>query len=192
MAFPLAAIPIGVSVAKSLFGGRGKPKQDPLRNRYLTAMGQQEGRANRAEDYYLDEATGFDPRAALQEYGEAAYGDFSKKLTREVGEMGGRAVGAGRLDTGFYDVDQGELVTDLAGQYQRDLSSHALDAAGMNLRRIEGVGSYGQGARNTYLDLLAGERDRQTAERNARRQMWGGLAGSALGATATYFGSRGN
>lgn len=195
MALPLLAA-AGIGLGSSLLGGalgsragRQTKYGKQLQNRYLSAMGGQEGRANRAEDYYLDEAMGFDPSAAMREYGEAAYGDFRRNLTRDVGELGGRAVGAGRLDTGFYDVDQGELVSDLASRYQEAISSKALEASGLDLRRIEGVGSYGQGARNTYLDLLAGERDREMAERNAKRQMWAGAFGSGMGTAATFYGA---
>lgn len=191
LAFLQFAIPAAIGIGSHLLKNRGDDKPSRTQNRFLSAMNPQQRRADVAEDFYLEQATSFDPREALGEYGEAAYGDFRRNLGRDVERLGGAAVGAGRLDTGFYDVDQGELVSDLASRYQQAISGQAMNAANLQQRNIEGVGRYGQGARNTYLDMLAGQMDRETAERNAKRDMWGNLIGSGLGAAATYFGSKG-
>ncbi len=193
MPFPLIPVIAGAAtslvggVAGSLAGRKGGREKD-YENRYFRAMRRQGGRADRAEDYYLDEAMDFDPREAMEEYGDAAYGKFSRQLGRDIEGLRGEAVGAGRLDTGFYDVDQGELVSDIANRYQEAISSRALEASGQNLRRLEGIGSYGRGTRNTYLDMIAGGLDRETAERNAKRRMWSGAIGSGAGVAGLLAG----
>lgn len=194
MPLPLLAA-AGLGLGSSLLAGglgslasrKGRQQQE-LENRFLAGLDPERYRADLAENYYLDQAMRFDPSAALQQYGQAAYGDFERKLKRAVADLGGRAVGAGRLDTGFYDEDQGRLVSDLARQYQEALGSRALEAAQMNLSRLQGIGSYGAAARNTYLDMLASQMDREEAERNARRRLWTDAFGSGLGSAATLYG----
>ncbi len=188
---PVAA-GLGAKALSGLFGKKKKKEGgSATRNRYMEALNPQEERADRAEDYYLEGITSFDPREALGEYGEAAYGDFRRNLDLDVERLGGASVGAGRLDTGYYDLDQGELVSDMANRYQRAIAGRALDASGQRLDQLGQVGQYGQGARNTYLDLLAGELDRETADKNAKKRMWSDLIGSGLGAAGTILSSRG-
>lgn len=160
-----------------------------IRNRYLAALNPAQRQADTAENYFLDKATSFDPTAALETYGQAAYGDFQKGLKRNLADLGSSAVGAGRFDTGFYDEDQGRLITDMTDQYQRDLASHAMEAAGLEERNTEAVGQFGQNTRNTYLDLLTGELDRQTAEQNAKKSMWGDILKGGLGVAGTVLGA---
>lgn len=125
----------------------------------------------------------FDPTQNLKTYGAAAAGDFDKTLKRSVSDLQGSAVGAGRLNTGFYDQDQGRLVTDLAGQYQRDLASHAMEASGQKLRATESAASMNEEEQNRYLELLAGGMDREQAAANAKQQSQESLYG-ALGEVA--------
>lgn len=131
----------------------------------------------------------FDPTASLKTYGEAAYGDFNRNLQRNIGDLRGAAVGAGRLRTGFYDEDVGRLTTDLAGQYQRDLASHAMDAAGLKASTLGTATGYREDEQNRSLDLMSGQLDRETAERNARRAekaaMWGGI-GQVAGTVGAF------
>jgi hypothetical protein len=194
MPLPLLAA-AGIGLGTSLLGaglgslaGRKSARERELENQYLASLSGERGRADVAEDYYLRQAMGFDPSRALREYGEAAYGDFRRQLTRDIGDLRGAAAGAGRLDTGFYDIDQGYLVSDLANRYQQALASRAMEAAQMDLSRIQNLGAFGERSRETYLDLLAGGLDRETAERNARRRLWADAFGSGLGTGAYLYG----
>ena len=135
----------------------------------------------------LTDLENFDPTAALQQYGQAAYGDFSQQLGQQLSDLKGSAVGAGRLKTGFFDTDTGRLTQTLAGQYQRDLSSQALAASGQKLGATEAAAGIGEEEQNRYLDLLSGQLDRDTAAQNARRQQQGGLL-SGLGSLAGTLG----
>lgn len=153
-------------------------------NRYMQAFDPTKKRADTAQDFYLEGAMGFDPTAALERYGEASYRGFERNLGRQMGELRGSAVGAGRLNTGFQTEDEDRVVTDLAARYQDDLARQSLGATSLELRNLEGVGAYGAGQQNTYLDLLSGQMDRETAERNEKKKLIGSILGSLFGAGA--------
>lgn len=159
-------------------------------NRYLRAMGTAQNRGSEAEDFYFDRATTFDPTEALERYGAAAYGDFSRNLDRRMERSRGDSVGMGRLDTGFAVEDEDRVVIDLGERYGDDLASQSLGAAQLEQRNFEGVGSYGAGRTNTYLDMLSGQMDRETDARNSKRDFWGNLLGSVLGAGGRIAGAK--
>ncbi len=160
-------------------------------NRYMAAFGPTKRRADQAQDFYLEGATSFDPTAALERYGEASYRGFERNLGREMETLRGSAVGAGRLDTGFQTEDEDRVVTDLAERYQDSLARKSLEATALEQRNLEGVGAYGAGRENTYFDLLSGQMDRETAERNAKKKLIGNVLGGLFGAGGRIAGGLG-
>ncbi len=160
------------------------------KSRFLDALNPQQGRADTAENFYLDKATAFDPTAALDRYAGAAGARFRREAGESIDKVRGQQVGMGRLDTGFATQDEDRILTELGTRQQEDLDSRALDATNLELRNIEGVGGYGERTRGTYLDMLSGGLDRETAEANAKRQMISSILGSVLGAGAYAFGAR--
>jgi hypothetical protein len=190
----LAAAGLGLgtgllSGALSGLAGRKSAQQRTLENRFLASLNPEQQRADVAEDYYLQQAMAFDPERALRQYGDAASASFQRELRRQLRDLAGSAVGAGRLNTGFYDEDQGQLVSDLASRYNEAFASRALEAAGMNLGRIQDIGRFGERSRNNYLDLIASQLDREEAARNARRRAWTDAFGSSLGSAAMIYGA---
>src|SRR5688572_13081478 len=93
-------------------------KQDSAGAQFQTALGANRNAANTATDAYLDKATNFDAGASFKEFADGAYGSFQTNLGKELRNLAGRSVGAGRLDTGFFDEDQGQVITDLGQQFQ--------------------------------------------------------------------------
>ncbi len=160
-------------------------------NRYMAAFDPTKRRADEAQDFYLEGATGFDPTEALERYGGAAYNDFSRNLSRQMETLRGNAVGAGRLDTGFQTEDEDRVVTDLAERYQDDLARQSLGATSLELRNLQGVGAYGAGRENTYLDLISGQLDRETDERNSKKSLLGKVLGSLAGVAGRFAGAGG-
>lgn len=116
----------------------------------------------------------FDPGDAFQEYSKGAYSDFQSRLSRELERLGGASVGAGRFDSGLYDQDQGEIITELGRGYTSDLARQSLNVAGLRQRGDE-----------SYNELLAGQLDREEAKRNARRRYKSDLirSGAKIGGT---------
>jgi hypothetical protein len=157
-----------------------------LNSRYITALGQDDAAGTGAEAEYRKRALAFDPTKSINDFAKGAYGEvFSSPggVGDQLTNLKGAAVGAGRLDTGFFDRDQGEVVE----RGQQDLNSRILGAsvqgAGMTLQNNEDIGQYGQNVRSRYLDLLSGGIDRAQADANARAQrksnFWGGLVKGA-------------
>lgn len=159
-----------------------------LKNRFLAQLDPTEQRADRAEDFYLDRATSFDPSAALDRYAGGVTSRLRRDIGRDVDTLRGQQVGMGRLDTGFATEDEDRVVTDLGERAQEDLDRAALQTTGMEMQNYQNVGQYGQNTRNTFLDLMGGGLDRETAEANAKRAMWGNIFGSLFGAAGTVAG----
>jgi hypothetical protein len=85
-------------------------------------------------------------------------------------------------------VRRGITGGDLGTSYEGDLAS----AFQRNIMDTGGRMAYDafQTSRNRYLDLLTGQLDRETARKNAQRDMWGNIIGSGLGALGTYAGAK--
>lgn len=147
------------------------------------------GIAERADAQYEADNASFDPRAAFKEYATGANEDFRRTLGTELRGLRDSAA-PGRMDTGFYDVDRGEIGKDLASRFSADLNRRALDTAGMRQRQIEYTGNYGMSRGQDYQDMLAGTLDRETAERNAKRKFKGDLIGGAMQLGGAALGAR--
>jgi hypothetical protein len=162
--------------------------QDPRRafNQAWQQLGPQAGQQGQQ---YWSELSSFDPTESINTYARGAASEANKYLTETLGNLRGQAVGAGRLDTGFFDTDQGEVVRDVYRNLNERIAQQAVTGAGMNLSRLGQMGGWAQGTRQDYLDLLSGELDRRTSERNAkqqaRAQTMSGLAGLA-GTVASF------
>jgi len=163
-------------------------KKDYLKNRFLAELDPQQGRAAQAEDFYLGKATTFDPTAALEKYGQSAYNQFQRGLKYDVGELRGQQVGMGRLDTGFATEDEDRLVLESGNRFRDALAGQALTATGMEMENYQNVGAYGANQRGTYLDMLSGALDRETAEKNAKKKFWSDLLGAGFGLAGKALG----
>lgn len=123
----------------------------------------------------------FDAAAAARETAAASFADMREEMGRGIESLRGQQVGRGRLDTGFGFEDEDRLVMDFQDRLSRDLSHGAFQAAGLNLRNIEGGASDANQARERDLAMLTGSLDREQGiinERNRRRRgRFGALAG---------------
>lgn len=154
------------------------------------------GASAEAEGYSRTAA--FDPNAAIQRYAKGAWdtvmNDPVSGLKRSLSDLRGSAVGAGRLDTGFFDQDQGDVINNATRGFQNSLASTAVQGANMEQRNNAEILGYGTDKTNQYLDLLTAEREQQTndardkAERQRRKKRGiGSLIGGAIGAVGGSF-----
>lgn len=183
-----AAVRGGARVAGSLLSGSGGGGGGPMPTYGFTMaptgdLGRAATRGAQAEDDYFTRAGRFDPMASIERYARGA-GDVAREGFREdLRDLQGDAVGRGRLDTGFYDEDVGSLWRDTQRDLNSRISMQAGNAAGLELENMRGMGEAGSRSLERYYDWLASVYDRQTAERNSRRnasaQRWGALAGAA-------------
>jgi len=151
-----------------------------------------------AQDQYRKTAEGFDPTAAIQKYAGAqwdqAINDPTQGLKRQLSDLGGKAVGAGRLDTGFYDADQGDVINNVTKTFGNQVASTAVDAAKMGQENNQNLGAYGERQSQLGLDV-AGSRYSELQQKAAddaararsKKRGIGSMIGGVLGAGAGFF-----
>jgi hypothetical protein len=167
------------------------------------------GRGTTAQDQYLKTAQNFDPTASIQKYANAqwdtAMNDPTQGLKRQLSDLGGKSVAAGRLDTGFYDQDQGDIINNVTRGYGNAVASTAVDATRMSQQNNQDLGSYGERQSGVGLDVAGGrynelqqkakdDADRARAKKRGIGSAIGGviggvggfLAGGPAGAQAGY------
>lgn len=172
----------------------GRSRDSALWNHYLDSLEGEESNGNAggdAEDYFYQQARDFDPRKAVNEYAQGAYQEIfngTGGVGQQLDDLRGRSVGSGRLDTGFFDRDSGEVMQRGQADLNSRIAQQSTAAAGMNLSRINSIGDYGANRRSRYLDMLSGGLDREQAAKNASRKATndtlstvGQFAGLALG-----------
>lgn len=152
-----------------------------------------QGYADRGIGDYLSGAESFDASKALNNYAQGAWGSISTALKKQLQDLSGSAVGAGRFDSGFYDEDQGVLVDNALSTFSNDLAQQSMNAASLQQRNTEGLGQFGQNQAGEARDLVASryetdlntERDEAERKRRKRSGVWGTIGG-ALGAGAGF------
>lgn len=128
---------------------------------------------------YMERAKGFDAQGALQTAAGGLFDQFERGVGQKIETIRGRQVGSGRLGGGYGDMDETAAVYDARAQLNNQIAAMALQAEGLQMQNDRGLGEFGQQQQGQYLDILAGQRDAETARRNAqdtrRAGFWGGL-----------------
>lgn len=110
-------------------------------------------------------AQGFDAGGAVKDYATGAASDFFRNQKVALSSLGSAAVGAGRLNTGFFDKDQGDVITELGRGFTSDIAKQAVAAAGItaqshsaadatNERAGEGIDQNSQAGASRSLSAL--------------------------------------
>lgn len=73
----------------------------------------------------------FDPTNAINTWAKGAWGLTQQGLTEQLRELRADAGGRHRLNTGWFDEDQGRVVRDVTGNFTNQLATKAVDAAGI-------------------------------------------------------------
>lgn len=85
----------------------------------------------------VDELMAFDAASAFERYSEGAQMKMRSALDSANKRLTNSAAGRGRLNTGFFDLDSGELGRQISGDYRADLLSKALETTQLNLSAKE-------------------------------------------------------
>ena len=150
---------------------------------------------NANADYYK-RISSFDPSQAINKYAQGTWasmvggpGGFNDQLTR----LKGNEVAGGRLDTGFYDEDVGQLYRSTVNDFSNDLARTAVQGAGMEMQNNQMIGQFGQNQQELGLDLGVARRqelindEREKAERKRRnRRGIAGAIGGVLGGVGGF------
>lgn len=158
-----------------------------------------------ASDAYLSRAQNFDASSALNKYSQGAWGSISSALGDQLTAETGKAVGAGRFDSGFFDEDKGVVINRATQQLSDSIAQQSLNAASLDQRNTESLGSFGSERAGRATDLLLSRSEqvqndaREEAERKRKSRggiagaigsVVGGIAGSAIPGLGNIAGSQ--
>jgi hypothetical protein len=115
----------------------------------------------------------WDPNQAFKEYAGGAWKAVQSDFADNLESLASKAAGMGRLNTGFYDRDQGELTQRTMQDYQNRIAQGAMQTAGMAQQQRRDLLNYGQQQQNSYIDLLTGQWDREGMMDDKRQQSKG-------------------
>lgn len=143
-----------------------------------------------ATQNYLARALAFDPTEAINTYARGAWAAAQPGIKDTMAEVAGGAA-AGRINTGFFDMDRGDVMNRAYTNFQNTLNQNAITGAEMSMRNNAQIGQFGQEQQNRYTDLLMSRRQeienaaREEAERKRRKKgFFGNLLGQGLGMLA--------
>jgi hypothetical protein len=76
-------------------------------------------------------ARDFDAQAAVENYARGATSDFMVQSGRALDTLRAKSAGAGRADSGLFDKDQGDVITELGRGLTSDIARQSVAAAGI-------------------------------------------------------------
>jgi hypothetical protein len=145
-----------------------------------------------ASDAYVSRAENFDASKALNTWAQGAYSNISTALTQRLRDLSGQAVGSGRLNTGFFDEDQGAVVRGAQQDFSSQLAQQALGAASLQSSSDKSLGEFGlqqtelgtdiaQSRREEMINAQREEAARKRAQKRGIGSLIGGIGGAAIG-----------
>ena len=173
----------GYSLGSAIGGGGGGGRRGP--NPMDQAASQYGGYASQDRNRFLDILSG--GQDALNTSAQAAVSSAMPQFQSQLQGLRESAIRRG--------ASNGDLATsfegDLASATDRNLKNAiAGQAAGLYGTRVGAAGQLAQNSGNTYLDLLAGNRDAAQAKANNRTDLLGGLIGAAGQLGGAYLGRK--
>lgn len=166
---------------------RGGWDAKTFRKMYLDQLGGEVPGAQAGEEAATAAATNFNAQDATDRVLGAAQNRLSETMGRELETLAGRSAGMGRLDTGFWDLDQGDVVRSVAQDFTNTANSTALQVAGMQQGQTQFNQRAAADRRDRSYDLMFGGWDQYRADvkrwdkQNASKGWFSKLAGGALG-----------
>jgi hypothetical protein len=127
----------------------------------------------------VDELMAFDPQAAFERYVTGAQGAFDETLKTNNERLIQTAAGGGRLNTGFFDLDRGELGRQLSADARNAMQQKALET---NQQKLSAITS-GTGIRADDLNALRAQY-LEAESGNADRSLRAGQTTAELGSKA--------
>lgn len=89
---------------------------------------------------FSPDVAGFDPEAAVNRWAQGAWGNTLADVKKQSAALRAQAGGAGRLDTGFYDEDQGDLVKGITDAFGNNLAQTSVQAAQIKANALTAAG----------------------------------------------------
>ncbi len=136
----------------------------------------------------MDRFKNFNASAGFETAVRGATNSARRAFGDNLRDLKGSAVRNGRLNTGFFDEDAGDLYERTQANLDDRISSMAMQSQG---QQLEADGRYlgaVQGQQQQYFDLLSGGLDRETAAENAKKQRRASLLGGLASLAGTGLG----
>lgn len=186
-----------------------QPYKDPRDNSWNEGgqlINRQAEYGNRAQDWgntanqaYLDRSLNFNAGEAINRYAQGAWGQLKGQFDKNLMSLKGNSVGAGRLDTGFFDEDTGDLYRSTVSDFGDAISRQAVAGAGLDLENNRGLSQFGANQQGEYADMLMSRReevtnnDREKNERKRKKKRGiAGAIGGVIGGVGGFIASGGN
>lgn len=118
-----------------------------------------------AESGAYGRAASYDPAAAVDKFAQGAWSQAQAGIKQDLGDLRGAEVGAGRLDTGFYDYDQGQVMKSAIADYNSKIAQTAVQASGQTVQNNQALLGASEHANTDYMDMVSGGLDRATREK---------------------------
>jgi hypothetical protein len=157
-------------------------------------IAKQTGYGEQGTQDFLGRAENFDASKALNTYAQGAWGSIRPALSQALAAEEGKAVGAGRFDSGFLDEDKGVVINRATDQLSNAVAGQSMNALNAEQRNTEALGNFGNQRTEMGNELLAARSEqvqndaRAEAERRRKKAGGiGGLIGGALGAAGGFF-----
>lgn len=192
---PLAASAAG-SLISSAMGNRSARRAERAYDRRTQAVRRELGRMGQTgrevSKEYLQRLQSFDPMEYATQASQAQYSLAMPEIQRQLANLRGSQVSAGRLRTGYGQDDQDRLLERNLANLNQSTVARAMQAAQMQQATNRELGAYGQDLRNMYIDATLG-RERSRYEQNlanqaSQRGMWGNLLSAGIQGAATMYG----
>lgn len=143
-------------------------------------------RENTAADRAVQRQATYNPYDAAKKSAKAQFYTFERDLGRNLEDMRGSQVGAGRLRSGYGFQDQDRLWEGAVEGLNREVAARSMQAAGLDLQNIQGM----QMARELAGEMAVGGMDRELQLEEIRKAKSGGILGGlggVLGGVAGFF-----
>lgn len=155
---------------------RQKKAREPI-NQYRSSFREMLGEEQDAAGQARKRQAAYDPYEAANRSAQAQYQTFDRDLREGVEDLRGSQVGRGRLNTGFGFEDEDRLYRGAYEDLNRAIAERSMQAAGLDLRNIEGM----QRARELAPEMAAGGIDQEMQREDIEREKKGGLIGGVGG-----------
>lgn len=171
-----------------------RQKMDVLVDELRAAQERESAAGGRFDKMYEEQLRRYDPAKALETYTRGAVGTAREEMDARLEALREDSAAGGRLNTGFFDEDQGRVVRDVESRLENTLMGAAMATSDRDFARTRAIGEYGQQRREAGYDFLAGAADREQARLNAKelrksqKKGFGDYLGQGLGMAGSYFG----
>lgn len=96
--------------------------------------------------FSADDVKNFDPSAFGNTFAQGAYGQFKNNLSDQLTDLTNKGAAAGRLNTGYFDIDQGKVVNRLGSDFSNAIAQEAGVFSGQKLSALTSAAGFRESA----------------------------------------------